>query len=133
MIHRQTRVYSVIFALFLAFVAFFSEEKMALAESAQKTSSNSVYAEPISGKIIEIINAATYTYLKLKTKTDETWVAVPHTDLGLNTEVTLDKPMPMFGFQSKSLKRKFDRIYFGVLRSQKEQALKQQEKNSKKE
>ena len=88
-------------------------------EAAKKTGS-SPFEAPISGKVLEKINVANYTYLKLKTKTDETWVAVPQIEIALNTEVEVSKPIPMFGFESKSLKRKFDRIYFGVLKTQKE-------------
>ena len=90
-----------------------------------KAESSKTYDGPISGKVVEKINAASYTYLKLKTKTDETWVAVPKLEIELNTQVEMLKPMPMFGFQSKILKRKFDRIYFGVLKSQTEAMAKQ--------
>jgi hypothetical protein len=85
---------------------------------------NSPFEAPITGKVIEKIDASSYSYLKLKTKTDETWVAVPQVEIALNTEVELQKPIPMFGFESKTLKRKFDRIYFGVLKSQKEAMIK---------
>jgi hypothetical protein len=82
--------------------------------------SKTPFEAPIKGKVLEKMNVASYTYLKLKTETDETWVAVPQLEIALNTEVELQKPIPMFGFESKTLKRKFDRIYFGVLKSQKE-------------
>jgi hypothetical protein len=90
--------------------------------------SDTPFAEPITGKVIEKINASSYSYLKLKTKTDETWVAVPQVEIALNTEVELQKPIPMFGFESKTLKRKFDRIYFGVLKSQKDTMIKNTKK-----
>jgi hypothetical protein len=92
----------------------------------------SPYDKPISGKVLEKINAASYTYLKIKTSTEDIWVAVPQLEIKLNTEVELQKPMPMFGFESKTLKRKFDKIYFGVLKSQKDEMLKQQQKQMEK-
>ena len=97
-------------------------------QEGKKETTNPSFAEPISGKVIEKINAASYTYLKIKTKTDETWVAVPQLEIKLNTEVELEKPIPMFGFESKTLKRKFDRIYFGMLKSQKEELVKKMHK-----
>jgi hypothetical protein len=93
------------------------EAKMDPAKSSTKPEQN--FNAPIKGIIIEKINAASYTYLKLKTSTDETWVAVPQLEIALNTEVEMLKPIPMFGFESKTLKRKFDRIFFGVLKNQK--------------
>lgn len=92
---------------------------------------NKNFDPPIVGKVIEKINASSYTYLKLKTKNDETWVAVPQLEINLNTEVELQKPIPMFGFESKTLKRKFDRLYFGVLKSQTRDIVTKNEKNNK--
>ena len=55
---------------------------------------NKIFDEPITGKVIEKINAASYTYLKIKTKKDETWVAVPQLEIKLDTEVEVLKPIP---------------------------------------
>lgn len=109
--------------LFLSLSVLMSLNLFAADKEAPKKS-NTPFEAPIAGKVIEKINASSYSYLKLKTKTDETWVAVPQLEIALNTEVELQKPIPMFGFESKTLKRKFDRIYFGVLKSQKEEMIK---------
>lgn len=96
-----------------------------------KKESTTPFEKPIKGRIMEKINASSYTYLKLKTETEDIWVAVPQLEIKLNTEVELQKPIPMFGFESKTLKKKFDRIYFGILKSQKEELLKKAKKNKK--
>ena len=43
------------------------------------------------------------------------WAAVPKTDVAKGAEVTIEGPMPMQGFESKTLNRKFDTVYFGTL------------------
>jgi len=69
----------------------------------------------LSGKVLERMNAATYTYLKLSTSSGEIWAAVPETTTAVGAQVTINDPMPMEGFESKTLGRKFDRIVFGTL------------------
>src|SRR5512140_1563867 len=72
-------------------------------------------AASVSGTVLETTDAGGYTYLKLKTASGETWAAVNQSDVKVGQEVTIAGAMPMDGFESPSLKRKFDRIYFGTL------------------
>jgi membrane protein implicated in regulation of membrane protease activity len=72
-------------------------------------------AAGIQGKIVERIDAAPYSYLKLATAQGEVWAAVPKTDLNKGAEVTVEHALAMNGFESKSLNRKFDVVYFGNL------------------
>lgn len=72
----------------------------------------------VQGKVLERIDADVYSYLKLSMPSGEAWAAVPKTDVAAGTEVTVVNPMTMNGFESKTLKRKFDRIYFGTLAGQ---------------
>jgi hypothetical protein len=69
----------------------------------------------VRGKVLERIDAAPYSYLRLATATGEVWTAVPQTSVGNGSDVAIEGAMPMDGFESKSLKRKFDKIYFGQL------------------
>jgi len=69
----------------------------------------------LTGKVLEVIDASPYTYLRLKTAQGETWAAVNKTPIKKGSEVTIADPLPMDGFESKSLKRKFDHIVFGTL------------------
>lgn len=82
---------------------------------AAATSVNAAPPGPIKGQVLEVLNVEGYTYLRLKTLEGETWAAVPATDLKKGAQVTLAGAMPMENFESKSLKRKFDRIYFATL------------------
>ena len=56
-----------------------------------------------------------YTYLRLKTATGETWAAVTKAAVKKGSRVTIANPMTMENFESKALKRKFDKIVFGQL------------------
>jgi hypothetical protein len=69
----------------------------------------------IKGKVVERLDAPPYSYLKLETAQGETWAAVPKTEIGKGEEVTVAGAMPMTGFESKTLKRKFETVYFGTL------------------
>ncbi len=69
----------------------------------------------IKGKVVERLDAPPYSYLKLQTAQGEAWAAVPKTDAAKGTEVTVLGAMPMQGFESKTLNRKFDMVYFGTL------------------
>jgi hypothetical protein len=69
----------------------------------------------IKGKVLERLDAPPYSYLKLQTAEGEAWAAVPKTEVANGQEVTVTGAMPMTGFESKTLKRKFDTVYFGTL------------------
>ncbi|MGB8930026.1 MAG: nucleotide-binding protein, partial [Anaeromyxobacteraceae bacterium] len=67
----------------------------------------------LEGTLLEKIDAPPYTYLKLKTAAGETWAAVPKIDAAVGSKVTVVDAMPMEKFESKTLKRTFDVVYFG--------------------
>lgn len=69
----------------------------------------------LTGTVLETMDAAGYTYMKLKTEGGETWAAVNESKVAVGDTVTVLNPMPMDGFESSTLKRKFDRIVFGSL------------------
>ena len=72
-------------------------------------------AGAVKGKVLETLDAAGYTYLRLQTADGEMWAAVPKVAAAVGQEVTIANPMVMNGFESKTLGRKFDKIYFGTL------------------
>jgi hypothetical protein len=72
-------------------------------------------ANVLQGKVLERLDAAGYSYLRLSTSTGEVWAAVPQTGVKVGEEVSMANPMAMEGFETKTLKRKFDRIFFGTL------------------
>jgi hypothetical protein len=70
---------------------------------------------PMKGRVLEVKDVDAYTYLRLKTAEGETWAAVNKAPVTKGAEVTIDNPMVMHNFESKSLKRTFDSIVFGTL------------------
>lgn len=72
-------------------------------------------AGALAGPVLQKLDAPPYSYLQIKTTQGETWAAVPQTTLAKNAEVRVYNPMLMTKFESKSLKRTFDEIYFGTL------------------
>jgi hypothetical protein len=69
----------------------------------------------VKGKIVERLDADPYSYLRIKTEQGETWAAVPKTDKVAGAEVEVTNAMAMPDFESKTLKRKFEMVYFGTL------------------
>ncbi len=67
----------------------------------------------IEGKLLEKIDAPPYTYLKIQSGSGEVWAAVPKSDAAVGAQVTVVDAMPMEKFESKTLKRTFDLVYFG--------------------
>lgn len=73
----------------------------------------------IKGKVTERIDASSYTYLKLDTADGEIWAAVQETAVPVGAQVEIASPSRMDGFESKTLKRRFDKIVFGYLATSK--------------
>ncbi len=69
----------------------------------------------IKGKVLERLDAPPYSYLRLQSDKGEIWAAVPKTDAETGKEVAVVGAMPMNGFESKTLQRKFEVVYFGTL------------------
>ncbi len=71
----------------------------------------------VRGEVLEVRNVDPYTYLRLRTAEGETWAAVNKSAVEKGAEVTINNPMVMQNFESKTLKRTFDTIVFGTLAS----------------
>lgn len=71
---------------------------------------------PHVGKVVRAINSGGYTYVELKKKGGEKiWLAVTATEIPVGSQQTFNPGMVMHNFESKTLKRTFDRIYFTEL------------------
>lgn len=108
------------FASVVCIVSLFlgSKAGMALQTANATVNTNVKTFVEVSGKVLDKADASSYTYLHLKTATGETWAAVPQSDIKVGTMVKILNPVAMDGFQSKTLKRKFEHIYFGTLDNQ---------------
>ncbi len=71
----------------------------------------------VVGEVLEVQNVEGYSYLRLKTAQGDTWAAVPTAKVKKGDKVTVAEPMVMNNFESKALKRKFDKVLFGTLAS----------------
>jgi hypothetical protein len=70
---------------------------------------------PLKGRVREVIEVAQYTYLRLGTDQGEIWAAVSKAPVVVDSDVTVEDPVRMEHFESVTLKRTFDVIYFGNL------------------
>lgn len=68
----------------------------------------------ISGKLLERIDAAPYSYLRIQSAGGEVWAAVPEIKAEKGSDVTVFNAMQMNNFESKTLKRTFEVVYFGT-------------------
>jgi len=71
--------------------------------------------ERLAGPVLEHLTASPYVYLRVKTSQGEVWAAVPEAKIETGANVTVYNPMLMTKFESKTLKRTFDEVYFGTL------------------
>ena len=67
---------------------------------------------PVTGKVLESMDAAGYTYINVETETGEKWIAVNQSAVEVGEEVTFMDGMAMQNFFSKSLDRTFPEIVF---------------------
>ena len=65
-----------------------------------------------SGKVVETMNTAGYTYVLVDTGAKKKWAAAPAFPVKVNDTVTVAEPMAMTDYHSKTLNRDFDVVYF---------------------
>lgn len=66
----------------------------------------------IRGRVVESINAATYTYVQVDTGAAKVWAAAPQFSVKPGDTVVLGDAMPMPNYHSKTLNRTFEVVYF---------------------
>ncbi len=69
----------------------------------------------VKGAVLEVKQAAGYTYLRLKTPQGETWAAVSQAAVNKGEQVTLRNVMVMQDFESRALNKTFPKILFASL------------------
>ncbi len=78
----------------------------------QGLSAGAQEASPLSGKVVETMDSGGYTYALLEKNGKKTWVAAPRMKITRGQNISFQPGMEMTNFESKGLKRKFDRIIF---------------------
>jgi hypothetical protein len=71
-----------------------------------------VPAAPVTGKVLETMDASGYTYLNVQTEAGNMWVAVNQSTVEVGEEVAFINGMVMQNFFSKTLDRTFPEIIF---------------------
>ena len=64
------------------------------------------------GKVLQVMDAGSYTYLEVEEKGQKLWVAALKAKVSKGDTVEFPDSQPMENFESKSLKRTFDKIFF---------------------
>lgn len=77
-----------------------------------------VAALDLTGVVLESIDAAPHTFLRLDTAVGEKWAAVPSTAIATGASVRVRVAATRQGYASKELKRTFERVTFGTLAGQ---------------
>lgn len=87
--------------------------KMSATSGAASSAQSSAGDEIISGKILQTMNNAGYTYMQIQKKDGgKVWVAVTETAVKVGDKVAVQGGMEMRNFESKGLNRTFDSIIF---------------------
>jgi hypothetical protein len=71
-------------------------------------------ASGFSGKVVETMNAASYTYVLVDTGSKKVWAAAPQFAVKTGDSVAVAAGMPMMNYHSKTLDRDFDVVYFAA-------------------
>ena len=74
--------------------------------------SSPVPAGMVRGTVLETMDAGGYTYVFIETDEDKHWMATQQTAVQVGDTVQAPQGMPMANFESKSLNRTFDVVYF---------------------
>lgn len=82
------------------------------AVASQAAAAEEAVPAPVSGKVIETMDAGGYTYVCVESSGQKTWVAIPQTKVEKNTVMFFKPGYTMENFNSKSLNRTFDKIVF---------------------
>ncbi|WP_150106345.1 hypothetical protein [Anaeromyxobacter dehalogenans] len=69
----------------------------------------------ITGTVVERVDAAPYSLLRLETEKGQVWVAVPKAEVPKRSKVTVKNGAVLRNFESKQSGRKFEAVVFGVL------------------
>lgn len=84
-----------------------------LEELAQKIGTESKkVSNPLSGKVLQTMDASKYTYVEIDNGAEKVWIAGPTTNVKVGDMISASNGMPMANFESKTLKRVFKKIFF---------------------
>ena len=65
-----------------------------------------------SGTVVQTMNSGGYTYALLDENGTQIWCAMPETEINVGEEIAIAPGSPMYNFNSRTLNRTFETIYF---------------------
>jgi hypothetical protein len=83
--------------------------------AAEKPAAAPAAASVVKGEVLEVLDAESFTYFRLKTKDGEVWSAVAKAPIKVGSQVTVENATAMKDFKSKSLNRTFPLVMLGNL------------------
>jgi len=84
----------------------------AQAEAAPEAMAQPAAGTTFAGKVLETMDAGTYTYVRVASGEQEIWAASSRFDVTVGDQVVVPLDMPMENFHSDTLNRDFPVIYF---------------------
>ena len=69
-------------------------------------------APEVSGTVVQTMNSGGYTYALLDKDGTQSWCAMPETQIQVGEEIAVAPGAPMYNFNSRTLNRTFETIYF---------------------
>jgi len=118
MTRGEILVKSIISALAVSLLAGLLLVQAGCSESADAPAiENPALAAPVPagmvrGTVLETMDSGGYTYVLVETAQDPLWAAGPRTTAKVGDVVEISQGMPMHQFESKTLDRTFDVLYF---------------------
>jgi hypothetical protein len=90
-----------------------TETKVATPATPAAPAAQPAATQAMAGKVAETMNAGGYTYVLVENGGTKSWAAAPEFKVAVGDSVTLPpNAMPMQNYESKTLKRTFDVVYF---------------------
>ena len=109
------RITTLLFVSLLTLGLTVGCKKQEAAKPADTTKPGTTQPAPaaMEGKVLETMNAGGYTYVQIDTGKEKVWAAAPEFKVKVGDAVSLPpSAMPMEKYESKSLKRTFDLVFF---------------------
>jgi hypothetical protein len=88
------------------------EKKQQQAQQQQQMQQGVAAADLHTAVVQEVIQATSYTYLKVKEADKDFWVAVNKREIEVGAKISFTGALEMNNFTSKDLQRTFEKIYF---------------------
>jgi len=101
----------IIVTIMVLSVVFLTSGKSIFAD---QPTGNMKDASSLSGKVVETMDSGRYTYVCLERKGERVWLAVYKMPVTVGQNMSFKRGIEMVNFESTTLHRKFDKIYFSA-------------------